>query len=140
MAYATREELYRYGASQTMLANVVRDDQEAMLQAASDRADELIRGQVAVPVQRTGTAYPVGLVQAVCQIAAYELLTVRGFSDEAFEANMRKRAEAAIDRLKAIGRDEAHPGWADASVDGAAGYDGPFVLGPDGEAPSPRGL
>jgi phage gp36-like protein len=141
VSYATRSDLAALGVNEDVLGDISPDTLEASLSAASLLADSYLRGKVGLPLKpgSDGT-YPLDLRRAVCQIATHDLLSVRGYASEGDEANIRRRAEAARDWLEDIGAGAVKPAWVDSSDDGATGYDGPFVLGPDGSAPSPRGF
>jgi phage gp36-like protein len=141
-AYATIADLETHGVSAVALEDVKLTDRTTALEAASRVADSYVRGAVTLPL---AAPYPIELVRAVSQIAAYDLLSVRGM---AAESDLGRRAEAATRWLRAIGEGDVKPGWADSSEDATVGYDGPYVVAPgidkDGnatvETPTPRGF
>jgi phage gp36-like protein len=131
-AYATQEDLGRYGVASTALADVPPEDLSAQLEAASRVAESYIAGRVTLPLKEP---IPEELKQAVCKIAAAEALPVRGVDPEVQE-DFGKRRKEAIDWLRDISAGTANPGWLDSSEDGVVSYDGPFVV----SACEPRGL
>lgn len=143
-SYATVADLERHGVSRSALEDVNLEGQEAALEAASRVADSYLRGAVSLPITAADGVYPVELVRAVAQIAAYDLLSVRGMTAE---SDLGRRASASEKWLRAIGEGEVRPAWADSSEDATVGYDGPYVVSPgvdqDGnattETPTPRG-
>lgn len=106
--YATIAELYLYGAPSTVfggLASTVLDD---ALQAASGRVDSALRTHRANS-QLPMTAWGADVRQAVCKIAAYEVLSVRGFNPAAgSDANIRMRYDDAERWIRGIARGEIH--------------------------------
>lgn len=75
MAYATTTDLARLGLPAAALTGVSSTVQEAALDAASRLADSYLRARYATPL----TSYGVDLTRAVCSIAAWDLLRVRGY-------------------------------------------------------------
>lgn len=75
MAYATRTDLTRFGLPTAALSGVADATQDAALEAASDVADSYMRSRYALPL----TGYGDDLKRAVCHIAAWDLLTTRGY-------------------------------------------------------------
>lgn len=104
MAYATRTDLTTHGLSSAAIAGVSTTAQDAALDAASKTADSYLRARYATPL----TTYGTDLTRAVCQIAAWDLLSVRGYDparggDEA----VRLRAEDAMRWLRDLGAGKA---------------------------------
>jgi phage gp36-like protein len=99
MAYATRTDLTRFGLPTAALTGVSTDAQDAALEAASDVADSYMRSRYALPL----TGYGDDLKRAVCHVAAWDLLTTRGYDparggDEA----VKLRHDTAIAWLKDV--------------------------------------
>lgn len=99
MAYATTTDLARFGLPAAILASIATATQEAALEAASDVADSYLRARYTLPL----TSYGDDLKRAVCNIAAWDLLSTRGYdpkagNDEAVEA----RSDKAMAWLKDI--------------------------------------
>lgn len=99
MAYATRTDLTRLGIRAGALTGVSTDEQDAALEAASDLADSYMRSRYALPL----TGYGDDLKRAVCAVAAWDLLSTRGFAPQggADEA-VQTRYESAIGWLKDV--------------------------------------
>lgn len=104
MAYATRTDLTRFGLPSGALTGIADATQDAALEAASDVADSYMRSRYTLPL----TGYGDDLKRAVCAIAAWDLLSTRGYdpnrgSDEA----VRMRADDAKGWLKDISAGKA---------------------------------
>jgi phage gp36-like protein len=98
--YPTAADLALHGAPATTLSSFLDGEITAGLVAGSDEADAELNRRYDLPIAEP---YPPALIQRVCWITAYELLTTRGF-DSADEGNSyRRRAEAARAWLKRIG-------------------------------------
>lgn len=98
-AYATRTDLARMGIAAAALSSVATETQDAALEAASRVADSYLRSRYELPL----TGYGDDLKRAVCSVAAWDLLSTRGYDpgrggDEA----VRMRADAAISWLKDV--------------------------------------
>lgn len=79
MAYASLADLDASGLPPGALGSVPRSVQSAMLQKASDFADSYLGDKFTLPLS---PPYDAALVDAVCQIACWRLLVLRGFSPE----------------------------------------------------------
>ena len=113
MAYATRAQLAQFGISAGALSSILPADQDAELQAASDRADDDLRRRYTMPVV---APFPPSLIEAVCKIAVYNLLSVRGYApDEGSNSNIRTRFEDAIAWLNEVGNGDKSPAIIDSS-------------------------
>lgn len=112
-AYATTTDLTRLGLPSDALVDVTSEAQEAALAAASALADSYLRSRYRLPL----TAWSDELTRVVCVIAAWDLLTTRGFdpSGSADEA-IRQRYEDAIGWLKDVSRSVVTPDVTDSSV------------------------
>lgn len=106
--YATIAELYLYGAPSTVfggLASTVLDD---ALQAASGRVDSALRTHRANS-QLPMTVWGADVRQAVCKLATYEVLSVRGLNPAAgSDANIRMRYDDAERWIRGVARGEIH--------------------------------
>jgi phage gp36-like protein/phage gpG-like protein len=100
------------------------------LEAASRVADGYLRGRVTLPLV---APYGKDLVQAVCKLAAYELLGNRGLDPET-EQDLSRSHKEATSWLKDIASGTATPEWVDSSEDGALGFDGDYVVAPTPDA------
>lgn len=127
--YATTADLYVLGASQELLGNVSVQDQDTALAAASRLADGYLSKRVTLPIAVEAGKYPEDLRRAVCQIAAWDCLAVRGLAPEG-DTTLESRHDAAMKWLEAVAEGRVQPTWTDASPDARPGDDGPFVLSP----------
>lgn len=98
MAYATRADLTRLGIRAGALSGVSSDDQDAALEAASDLADSYLRSRYVLPL----TGYGDDLKRAVCAIAAWDLLSTRGYNPQGSDEAIQTRQEQAIAWLKDV--------------------------------------
>lgn len=98
MAYATRTDLTRLGIRAGALSGVSTDDQDAALEAASDLADSYLRSRYTLPF----TGYGDDLKRAVCAIAAWDLLSTRGYNPQGSDEAIQTRQEQAIVWLKDV--------------------------------------
>lgn len=122
-AYATTTDLATFGLSADALAGIDTNAQTAALTAASRLADGYLRARFTLPIATPS----VDLVEAVCKIAAYTLLSARGFNPEAgADQNIRDRYRDALAWLKDVAAGTATPALTDSSPAGQLG--GPFVL------------
>lgn len=77
VSYATAADLKQCGLPAGALSGVTPADQLAALQKASAIANGYLRDRYTLPL--SGDIDP-GLVDAVCQIAAYRLMALRGYN------------------------------------------------------------
>lgn len=104
MAYATRTDLTTHGISSTALGSISTGDRDAALDAASATADSYLRARYTTPV----TGYGVDLTRAVCQLAAWDLLSVRGYDPQrGGDEAVRLRAEDAMRWLRDVSAGKA---------------------------------
>jgi phage gp36-like protein len=97
--YADRTDLTRLGLATGALTNVPTATQDDALDAASAVADGYLRGRFELPL----TAWGDDLRRAVCGIASYDLMVVRGFAPGAGnDETLRLRYEDAVAWLKSI--------------------------------------
>lgn len=123
MLYATIEQLGRLGSAGAALAAMDAADVEPALQAASDLADSYLRQRYTLPL----TAWGDELTRAVCSLAAYDLLSNRGYDPGAGDnSNIRLRYEDAIAWLKDVAKGALSPDVTDSAVAGVED-DGPIV-------------
>ena len=118
MAYATTSDLIRIGISAAALRNISTADQIMALEAASDLADGYLASRYSLPI----VGYQDDLKRAVCCIAAYDLLSTRGFANSGADENVRLRYEDALKWLKEVSQGRINPV-------GIVDSGGPFVLG-----------
>lgn len=105
MAYASRTDLTAHGLSSAAIGSISTTAQDAALDAASRVADSYLRARYTTPV----TGYGVDLTRAVCSIAAWDLLSVRGFDPQrGGDEAVRLRAEDALRWLRDVSAGKAH--------------------------------
>lgn len=98
-AYANRTDLTRFGISANALTNVSTEAQDAALEAASRVADSYLRSRYALPL----TGYVDDLKRAVCHVAAWDLLTTRGYDpNRGGDEAVKLRHDTAIAWLKDV--------------------------------------
>jgi phage gp36-like protein len=141
-AYATRAELYALALPQAALLTVATDAQDSALEAASRKADSYLGVRFELPL----TAWGVDLKEAVAKMAAWQLLSVRGFSPEAGDAEVfRRNHEDAVRWLEQVAKGAVTPvdiDDSDAEVPGGTtvSTDAPFVVQPQSDSASAGGL
>jgi phage gp36-like protein len=105
-SYATLTDLTVYGLPATALGALSSTVQQAALDDASDIVDSYLRGRYVLPLLAWGTE----ITQAVCRIAAYNLLSVRGYNPASgADENIRNRYTDSITWLSQVQRQAAHP-------------------------------
>lgn len=80
------------------------------LETASSRIDSYLRSKHTLPL---ATPYPHAIVDACCVLAAYSLMTVRGFNAAEYDQNFRDRYEDLVGR-------PGQKGWLELLASGAA--------------------
>lgn len=105
MAYATRIDLTRFGLPSGALTGVADATQDAAIEAASDVADSYMRSRYTLPL----TGYGDDLKRAVCAVAAWDLLTTRGYDPNAGgDEAVKLRHDAAMKWLGDVSAGRAH--------------------------------
>jgi phage gp36-like protein len=123
-SYATLTDLTTLGVPAGAISSISSGDQQKALDAASTLADGYLRGKFTLPIATPS----VDLVEAVCKVAAYSLLSVRGYNPETgSDPNLRDRYKDAIAWFQGVAAGRITPALTDASV-GSVG--GPFVVQP----------
>lgn len=160
MAYATLQDLFQLGAPESAFRGQSNQDWsftdaelEAGLEAASGHVDSFLADRFTLPLLVPGTA----IKRAVCIVAAYDLLTSRGYNpanqgDDS--SQLDKRYKSVEDWLEKVAKGEVKPVVTDSSTPGpdddgspntpAGGYVVAPRLANDGDsyvvgAPRPRG-
>lgn len=107
--YAEPADLTRLSLPASALTGIATADQEAALNAASDVADSYLGQRFELPL----TAWEDDLKRAVCNIAAYDLMSRRGYAprgaDTAAEDNIRLRYKDAIAWLERVAAGKVNP-------------------------------
>lgn len=106
--YATTAELYLYGAPSTAFGGLGADVLTDALQAASGRVDSALRARRA-NTQLPLTTYGADVKMAVCKIAAYEAISVRGYNPAiGADVALRMRYDDAMRWIQGVARGEIH--------------------------------
>ena len=112
MPYASRSDLRALGLPEAVLASIPEAEQEAALEAASALADSYLRARYDLPLASWGR----GLTRAVTLIAAYDLMSRRGYDPtRPGQENLRMRYEDAIRWLEGVAAGKVDPGVEDAT-------------------------
>jgi phage gp36-like protein len=123
--YATAADLSNLGLASQALSVITPDEQNAALLAASQTADGYLNSRFVFPLINWGT----DLKTHVCEIAAFTLLSTRGYNPDA-NSIVRDRYKDAIRWLEQVAADKITPVITDSSVpqgnqpDGQAGTSG----------------
>lgn len=103
--YATIAELYVYGAPSVAFGGISVDVLTNALASASALVDSYIRSRYTPPL----TVWGSDVKMAVCKIAAYDALSVRGYNPAAgSDPNILERHNAALSWLRGVSRGEIH--------------------------------
>ena len=122
-SYATPSDLTTYGLPAAAVASLGSQAIQAAIDAASTLADGYLRAKFTLPV----TVVSADLKATVCRIAAYDLLSTRGYNPETgSDPNIRDRYQDAIRWLEGVAKGNITPALTDSSPAGKLG--GPFVL------------
>lgn len=115
-AYVTAQELTRLGIARAALTGVQTSDLQFALEAASRVADSYLTTKFVLPL----TAWGDDLKQKVADIAAYNVMKVRGFDPQKGDAEtLRDSFEDAMSWLKDVATGKARPtGVVDSSPGG----------------------
>ncbi len=129
-SYAKPTDLVVHGAPAAMIADKAPEELQAALDAASTYADGFLRNRFTLPIVTPS----VDLVMAVCQLAAWNLLRVRGFSpeDQTGQA-IRMGFDDAMSWLKRVADGTTTPALTDSSPGASANTQtsgGAFVVQP----------
>ena len=128
--YATIEDMQDFGLPQGAWAMLKPSMVERAVMASSAFADSYLRGQYRLPLVSWGLE----LTQAVCTLAAWDIMSVRGYSPEGHDEKLKERADAVREWLKAIAGGSVHLSVVlDSSGDSSATRGGPapgFVTKP----------
>jgi phage gp36-like protein len=110
--YATADDLFRLGLKRLATAGLTPADMDAALAAASELADGYLRSQYKLPL----VAWGADLRRHVAMIAAWDILSTRGFNGDA-PANdiFLQRYEQALGWLKDVSRGVVSPNIVDST-------------------------
>lgn len=113
--YAQPLDLANIGLAPGALQNVTTTVQNAALLMASGIADASLQSRYILPLTQWGNE----LVRAVAVIAAYDILTSRGYSPQSPDDHIRERYLDALAWLKEVGNGNDTPSYVlDSSIGG----------------------
>jgi phage gp36-like protein len=122
--YAVPTDLQALSLTAAALTGISADEQQAALDSASGVADGYLASRYTLPI----TAYGQDLTRAVCNIAAYDLMSVRGYSPDGSNSTIRDRYDDAIRWLERVAAGTVSPvGVVDSSEDSRGDTTGQFV-------------
>ena len=111
--YATQAQLKQLGISPAAIANVASGDIDVALQAASDRISEAFPAQWKLPL----TQWSMSITEKTCEIAAYKLLSVRGYNPAAgADPIVRLNYEDAMKWIEMVAKGLLTPDVTDSST------------------------
>lgn len=124
MTYASVPDLYTYGAPEKAFGQLTDAQKVAALAAASNDVDAFLRGRFELPL----SAWDSSITEAACRIAAYNLLSVRGYNPASgADVNIKDRRDQTMYWLGQVQRSQAHPNVTPAQSD-SPNYDQPLVI------------
>lgn len=104
-SYADITDLTRYGLPETALADLDPEAVQGTLDAASSTADSYFANRFPIPYPNPGT----DLVDAVCRIAAFNIMATRGYNPDGDAGQLRLRYEDAIRWLEQVAAEKVTP-------------------------------
>jgi phage gp36-like protein len=107
-SYASLADLYKYGAPATAFGVLSGADQQAGLDEASAKIDEFLAARYPLPL----ISWPVSITEYAARIAAYNLLSVRGYNPaigNEGDTSLKSRYDDAIRQLTLIQKQQMHP-------------------------------
>lgn len=123
-SYATTADLYLWGCPANGLLSFTAPQQQAALDGAADVVDGYLRDKYVLPL--TGTIAP-SLKRACAVIAAYDLLTARGYDPTTGQSEqIAHRYEMTVKWLEQIAKGQISPALTDSTPGGLVGA--PTVL------------
>lgn len=103
---AALSDLYTHGASADALSALTSGEQQSGLDSAAEKALGFLASRGNLPLVGWGT----DLTQAICHLAAYDLLSRIGYNpDDGADKNFILKNEAALKWLLQIARGEVTP-------------------------------
>ena len=107
MGYATVSDLTTYALPSVAVASLPAPLLQAQLDAASAMADGHLRARYSLPLI---APYPLDLVINVCWFAAYSIMALRGYNQDAgADIQIRQRYDDAREWFAAVERQRLHP-------------------------------
>jgi phage gp36-like protein len=126
MSYATQANLTSLDLPAAALAGMTAAgvDPDEHLDAAAAKIDTYLRGRVTLPL---GTPYPAEIISLNSALAAYSMLSVRGFDPQnGTDMNVRQRYEDAVAWLVAFSAGKVN--LAEAADATPAAYEGAPIV------------
>lgn len=105
-SYATTADLAQYAINSAAFASVAAGTQQTQLDAASTLAEGYLADQYHLPII---APFPIDLKLAVCNIAAYFLMTFRGYRPDGSDEIVRQRYEDAMSWLRDVANGTTSP-------------------------------
>ena len=138
MGYATLTDLASAGLPAAALASISSGDKQAALDDMSAWCDSYLGDKYQLPLL---APYDRSLVRAVCWLAAWDLLTLRGYNpSDPTDAMVERRKDMAIDYLTRVANGQARLNvnqtspeslQPDVSSECDRGYGSGGIVGPD---------
>jgi phage gp36-like protein len=100
ISYANLDDFDQHGVPKAALASRTPSQKAEALAAASTQADGYLKVRYDLPLVSWGG----DLVKAICKIAAYEEMAVRGFNPDGADDHIRQRYEDAIKWLMDVAK------------------------------------
>lgn len=105
-AYASTADLYVYGAPEKAFGQLTSGQKDGALESASRDVDTYLRGRFSLPL----LAWDTSITEATCRVAAYNLLSVRGYNPASgSDVNIKDRYDQSISWLVKVQKQQAHP-------------------------------
>ena len=128
MGYAALTDLYNYGAPAVAYGTLTTGQQQAALDAASAHADSFFRARYGYQNVPLSQPIDIVIVMHVCELAAWNLITLRGFDGTNLnDVNIRDRGMMAVRYFEKVEKQEAHPNVNAATTDSTIAS--PLVVG-----------
>lgn len=121
--YASTDDLFALGAPEAAFEGLSAPDLESGLSAACDFVDSYLSGRFTLPLVVWGG----DMRRAVCIIAAYDVITGRGYNTQNVGGDsdqLKERYDSIIQWLRDIARGDVTPVVTDSSTGGGGGGGG----------------
>lgn len=123
--YASIVDLTNYGLPQSALGTVTTQQQQDAVDSAAGTVDSYLRGRYALPLQ---SPIPVEITEATCRVAAWRIMSVRGFNPKSpGDVVIRDAYLDTVSWLNKVQRQAAHPNVIEATDTGGA-HNQPVVI------------
>lgn len=105
IVFANVDDLNALGIPSGSMGGISASSKAEQLAATTELASGILAGRYDLPI----TAWGADLTQAVCKIAGYELLSVRGLAPDGDDSNVRRRYEDAMKWLADVAAGSISP-------------------------------